>query len=194
MTTLHRVVCSWQGPQIQGAAVTVLHYSASDNPAPPTAAIAAAFDAMKQAMPVGITVTVPGSGETIDDTTGHLTGIWSTAQPAAVAFSGAQVCAAGVGACVSWTTGGIVPGKKGPRRLRGRTFIVPVPTASYDGNGNLSAAATDAYANFAAALQAAGPLAVWHRPTTVGGSDGNSYGVVAHNVSRKVAFLKSRRD
>ena len=50
------------------------------------------------------------------------------------------------------------------------------------------------FGTFANALQASGPLAVWHRPTTSGGSDGNSYGVISNKVTDKAAFLSSRRD
>lgn len=194
MTHLNRLVLAWSGPMVVGSAVTVLHYSASDNAAPPVAAVKAAFDARSLNFPAGLTVNIPNTGDVIDDTTGNLVGVWTATGGGN--FTGANTgnTAAGVGACIGWTTGGIVQGKKGPRKLRGRTFLVPLALACYDGDGTLTATSLSQLQTMANDLQASGPLAVWHRPTTVGGSDGNSYGVVAARVRDKVAFLSSRRD
>lgn len=194
MTTLNRVVLRWAGPQIKGNAVTVLHYSASDNPVPPVAAIQAAFQNATLHFPSGVTVTVPASGDQIDDTTGNLTGVWSVASENVATMSGPAKAAAGVGACISWTTGGIVNGTKGPRKLRGRTFLVPLIADDFDVDGTIATGALTTLRTLASQLQASGPLAIWHRPTTVGGSDGNSYGVITNKVSDHVAFLSSRRD
>lgn len=194
MTSLHRVVLRWAGPQIHGAAVTVLHYSASDNTAPPVAAIQAAFQGAAATFPGGITVTVPAEGETIDDKTGNLVGVWSASQENVATMSGTPEAAAGVGACITWNTGGIVTGLKGPRRLRGRTFLVPLSSADYQADGTIGGSSLQTLRTLANGLQASGPLAVWHRPTSKGASDGNSYGVVANTVRDHVAFLKSRRD
>lgn len=194
MTTLNRVTIEYTGGAVVGRAVTVLHYSASDNAAPPVAAIRAAFDAAKGLFPTSLVINVPGEGDKIDDTTGNLAGVWSASQPAPVAGVGSDFFAAGVGCCIGWNTGGIVSGTKGPRKLRGRTFLVPLSTANYDQQGTILTGALGVADALAAALQAAGPLAVWHRPTAPGASDGNSYGVISHRVRDKVAFLSSRRD
>lgn len=194
MTTLHRVVCEWAGSAVKGRAVTVLYFSASDNPAPPTAGIRAAFDVLKPSMPNGLTIQLPSAGDIIDDTTGNLAGTWSVAVAETTTMTGGTNAAAGVGACIGWSTGGIVPGKKGPRRLRGRTFIVPLPTDSYEANGTLNSGTLTSLNGFATALQAAGPLAIWHRPSSATATDGNSYGVQTHRVADKVAILTSRRD
>lgn len=173
-----------------GLAVNVLHFSASDPAVPPVAAIKTAYQSLTNILPTNVTITVPGTGDTIDDTTGELTGVWSTAGGGSFVGAGTAVSAAGVGACVGWQTGGIVGGKK----LRGRTFIVPLHNATYEGDGTLSPSTLSALDTFGSQLRAAGPLAVWHRPTTKGGTDGNSYGVIAHRVRDKVAYLSSRRD
>ena len=104
--------------------------------------------------------------------------------------TGAVGAAAGVGACVSWLTGGIVGG----RRLRGRTFLVPLHNSTYDTDGTFTSGVLTALTAFQTAMRAAGPLAVWHRPTTPGGTDGTSYGVIGARVRDRVAFLSSRRD
>jgi hypothetical protein len=141
-------------------------------------------------MPVGQTITVPGTGEVIEDTTGELLDVWTAAGGGTVVGTAGGVVAGGVGACVSWNTGGIIGG----RRLRGRTFLVPLSSTAYESNGTLTSSALTAIGAFANGLMASGPLAVWHRPTSAGGSDGNSYGVISNRIRDKVAFLSSRRD
>lgn len=194
MTSLNRVVIEYTGGAVVGRSCTVLHYSASDNAAPPVAAIRAAFDAAKALFPTSLVITVPGSGDVINDVDGSLVGVWSAVPPASVAGTGSDFFAAGVGACIGWSTGGIVPGKKGPRKLRGRTFVVPLATANYDQQGTILDGAVGVINTLAGALQAAGPLAIWHRPNPTLALAGNSYGVVSHRVRDKVAYLSSRRD
>jgi len=194
MTHLNRLVVGWAGAQITGTAVSVLHFSASDNSAPPVAAVKSAFSAASGMFPTGVTLTFPGSGDVIDDTTGDLTGVWSTSGGGTVTGSGPANAAAGVGACISWTTGGIVTGLHGPRKLRGRTFLVPLASGLYGPDGKIISSQLAVLATLANALQASGPLAIWHRPTSATATDGNSYGVISNKVSAKVAYLSSRRD
>lgn len=194
MTSLNRVVLEWAGPSIVGRAVSVLHYSASDNVAPPVAAIQAALQGIHVLIPAGTTITVPAAGDVINDVDGSLVGTWSVASANVASMDGAAASAAGVGACIGMTTGGIVPGKKGPRRLRGRMFIVPLSTSAYDGSGTLTPGAQSGLQGCAQGLLAAGPLAVWHRPNKTLSLPGNSYGVQSVLVKDKVAYLSSRRD
>lgn len=195
MTTLSRVVIDWAGASVVGRAVTVLHYSASDNAAPPVSALRAAFVKFQAGFPAGTTLSFPQAGDNINDTNGQLTGAWSTGAVASLVCTGGSTnAAAGVGGCITWTTGGIVNGRKGPRRLRGRTFLVPFGNDAYDGTGTLTANHLAGVNTLAADIMATGPLAIWHRPTTAGGSDGNSYGVQSFRVRDKVAMLRSRRD
>lgn len=158
------------------------------------AAIQAAFQARSVLFPAGTTITVPASGDTINDTTGALIGGWSVASTNTATMDGSPAAAAGVGACITWTTGGIVPGKKGPRRLRGRTFLVPLSTSTYESNGTLTSGALTGLQALADALKASGPLGIWHRPSSLTAADGNSYGVQSARVRDKVAYLSSRRD
>lgn len=195
MTSLNRLVIAWAGGPVVGAAVTVLHFSASDNSAPPVGAVKAAFAAAASSFPAQVTWTFPNSGDVIDDTTGNLVGAWSTTGGGSVTGSLNGNTAAGVGACIGWTTGGIVTGAAGkPHRLRGRTFLVPLSVGEYDVSGALNSTSLTRLGTLANAIQASGPLAIWHRPTTKGGSDGNSYGVISNRIRPKVAYLSSRRD
>lgn len=191
---LHRVVVSWSGAGIVGTAVSVLHFDGSEEAAPPIANIYTAFNNARTLFPAGIAIQVPNSGESIEDTTGALDGLWTAPAQNVIGGSNIAASAAGVGVCVGWTTGGIVTGPSGrPRKLRGRTFLVPLHKDTYDTDGTLSTGWLDIARTWANAMQAAGPLAVWHRPTTPGGTDGNSYAVLSNRVKDKVAYLSSRR-
>lgn len=187
---LARMVLQWQGPQITGQAVTVLHF-AGDGGAPNPASVLAAFNAYKNYIPQGITVTVPGTGDVLEDTNGQLTTVWAAAGGGVVAGAGGVgACAKGVGGVINWKTGAIVNG----RRLRGRTFVVPMNAGSFDNTGSIEPNTLVGLQTLANALQASGPLAVWHRPTAKGAADGTSAGVVSNLVRNKVAYLSSRRD
>lgn len=187
---LHRLVVAWAGSPVKGLAVNVLHFDATEQEAPPVAAVLAAYGALATVLTLNTGITVPSSGDTIEDTTGDLVDVWVGAGGGALVGTAGQNAAAGVGACVTWTTGAIVDA----RRLRGRTFLVPLSTAAYDSDGTLTGPGKIALENFTAALIGAGGLGVWHRPTTVGGADGTSSSVLSGKVRDRVAYLSSRRD
>ena len=187
---LNRLVLTWSGPQVVGGGVTVMHFEGAEGAVPDCAAIKAAWEAMATSIPSGVTITVPNSGDVIEDTTGLLVDVWTGTGGGTVAGSGPSNSFSGVGACISWLTGGIVNGK----RLRGRTFVVPLCAGVADLDGTITASTMTQLGTLANALQASGGLAVWHRPTTAGGSDGTSYGVLSNRVRDKAAFLSSRRD
>jgi hypothetical protein len=186
---LNRMVVNWSGTPIVGLAVNVLHF-AGDVGAPSSSGVRTAYQNLTSILSTGVTITVPDTGEKIEDTTGVLDSVWSSTTPAPVVGAAGGVVAGGVGACITWKTGGIIDG----RRLRGRTFIVPLSSTAYEANGTLTTAALTALNAFGTAMLASGPLAVWHRPTSEAAADGNSYGVVSFSVRDKVAFLSSRRD
>lgn len=195
MALLNRVVLVWNGPQVVGGGVTVLHYN-GDAGTPPIAAIATALTAQSKLIPSGVTVQVPGNGDVIEDSTGTLVDVWAAAGGATIAGNGSAQCAAGVGANISWLTPAIVGG----RRLRGRTFIVPLALRDpgsgdefYDTDGTLGTVCRGRITTLATDLLAAGPLAVWHRPTTKGGSDGTSAICSGSRVPDRVSTLRSRR-
>jgi len=94
-------------------------------------------------------------------------------------------------ALIRWRTGVIING----RELRGRTFVPGLGTASND-NGILLAASQTTLQTAAAGLIAApnSELVIWHRPTTPGGSDGQTASAVSSNVWGQFATMRSRRD
>lgn len=192
---LHRVVVTWSGAAVKGAAVNVLHFDGTNQTSPPLAALVTAYSKLAPHLPNGLQITVPGTGDDIDDTNGTLAGTWTGAGGGNVIGQGPFGAAAGVGACVTWKTATIVTGKSGrPGRLHGRTFIVPLSNDSYETDGTLSSAALQNVNDFATAMLGSGGFAAWHRPTTVGGHDGTSGPVTAARVRDHVAFLSSRRD
>lgn len=187
---LNRLILTWNGPQVVGGGVTVLHFEGAEGAVPDVAAIKSAVTAMAAIIPQGVTITVPNSGDVIQDTDGTLVNVWTGSGGGSVAGTAPQQAAAGVGACIGWITGGIVNG----RRLRGRTFIVPITINAFDVDGTITSSSLTALGTFANAVMASGGLAVWHRPTTATSTDGTSYAVLSNRVRDKVAVLTSRRD
>lgn len=186
---MNRVLVSWSGSGVVGQAVNVLSFAAEGG-APDVGAIGLAYAELQPVLPTGVTISVAGTGDVYDDATGTLTGSWSASGAGSFSGEAAFNPAAGVGACVTWNTGLIVNG----RRLRGRTFLVPLATVAYDADGTLTTTTLTALQSFATALLASGPLGIWHRPTTPTSSDGSASGVTSFRLRDKVAILTSRRD
>src|SRR5665811_2634543 len=88
--------------------------------------VRAFFQAMSGDIPSGIDIQVESSGDTLESTTGALTGTWIADPVEVVHCGGGGTYAAPAGAVVDWLTSTIAAG----RRLRGRTFIVPLTAAS----------------------------------------------------------------
>lgn len=126
--------------------------------------------------------------ETFDEVTGDLEAVTSGTKPPQIVGARADSFSASTGACVTWRTGLIHNGK----RVRGRTFHVPLATTTFEIDGTLAAAflttLSTANANF---IAAAHPV-IWSRPVS---GTGGAFGlVVAGTVSDKTAMLTSRRD
>lgn len=148
------------------------------------------FDAIKGVIPSTITLQVQSSGLEIDETSGAANGVWSETAVTAVVGTAVGVYAAPSGSIADWLTSAFVAG----RRVRGRSFMVPLSGTAYQSDGTLLATAQTTLANAAAALVtgAAGTLGVWHRP--VGGSGGVFHLTTSSTVPDKVVVLRSRRD
>lgn len=146
--------------------------------------------AVAAVMPESIRIQVEPSGDLIESTTGVLTGTWTATGVAQVSGATGTVYAGGVGAVVRWNTATVVGGS----RLRGRTFLVPLSSNSYDSDGTLQttplgviqAAATDLVS------EQGGSFGIWHRPKAT--SDGDFAHVTQGIAVDKVAVLRSRRN
>lgn len=139
-----------------------------------------------------VSVTIPNEGEQFDEANGDLTGTWQDGTAATITGGGSGAYAGGVGACVAWSTSGI----HYARKVRGRTFVVPLAANTYDADGTL-AAGTRTTLNTAAATflsAAASKALIWCRPDEEGERPiGDAYPIVAGNVADHVSWLRSRR-
>ena len=132
---------------------------------------------------------VENAGDIIEDTTGDLTGAWSATAVGSHAGGGTGPYAAPAGACITWNTGTIA----NHRRLRGRTFIVPMNSDRFEDDGSLDPATITILQNAANALitSQSESFVIYHRKNGGVGSNGL---VTSATVHDKVAVLRSRRD
>lgn len=153
-------------------------------------------------MPSVMAIKVISAGDTIDDVTGDLVGAWSIADAAGVQGVDAAAYPAPAGACIAWLTTTILDGK----RVKGRTFLVPLGGGSYQSDGSINPANVTAITNAAAAYVTAsvGNAVVWHRPRAARAADGSRPAVTARAGGNavitsafcvdKTMVLTSRRD
>lgn len=136
-----------------------------------------------------VSIKVPNVADVLDETTGELLNTTVQGTEGNYTGGGTGAYAGGVGGAITWETAGVVAG----RRVRGRTFVVPLAQNSYDTDGTLSAAVVTALSNAAQGLitDAGSELVVWSRPRTA--LAGSVHPVVARSVSDRVAWLQSRK-
>lgn len=182
MPTLYQVRVAWTGAG--GLPGVTTHYlQHMDGQA--LADLRAFYAVVGTAVPIGVAIQIPGDGTTVDTTTGLVNGVWSATKPAVVSGSVAGGYAAPAGACVWWNTGAYVDG----RQVRGKTFLVPLASAVYDGDGTMKPATVTSFQNAAATLIAStGVLTIYARKSA------GSVSVLTATVSDKIAVLRSRRD
>lgn len=162
-------------------------------PAVEAAAVAVSdfFSGFYAFLPGPVSIAVQPTAEVVDETTGQTLSILDFSAPAAVVGGTADNYSAAVGAVVNWNTNDYVNG----RRVRGRTFVVPLTSTAFDEEGDISSGALDSLRSAASGLVTATmdlPLAVWHRPAN--GSGGSSHVVTSATVPDLGAVLRSRRD
>lgn len=145
-------------------------------------------------LPIEAALQVQTAVEVIEETNGQLQTVF-TAPPTSVLQGQAASApySAASGAVITWRTGGVRNG----RRVRGRTFLVPLANAAYQSDGTIATAVlTSLNTNMTTFISAAGTpdLGVWARPTSKGATDGIWYAVNGFTIPDKVAVLRSRRD
>nr|CRY96689.1 hypothetical protein [uncultured prokaryote] len=150
------------------------------------------FSEFKAYLPDSVEIVVENEVAIIDEATGEVTGFQAPTDvvPSVVgtstgAYSGPS------GAVVNWTTSGV----RGGRRVRGRTFLVPLSSASYDSGGTLSNLTLEAIRDGIDAMIGTGfdsGLGVWSRPGAAGA--GQFFEVTGGSVPDLAAVLRSRRD
>jgi len=205
MTAMFQVVTHWSG--FTGApGFTNMYFLHSD---PPVAGALAAttnvtnfWSAVQPYLPTTVTVQVDPSVKIIEDTDGLLDDI-ITVSPAPTSVSGtlAGQGPSPAGACINWNTTTV----HGSRRIRGRTFIVPLAALHFASNGAVGGSATAGINAAASALRAAaGPVfGVWsrpveadptHLPKPIVGRTGLFAPATGQSVPSKACVLRSRRD
>jgi hypothetical protein len=146
----------------------------------------------RASLPNNITTQVSATVEAIEETTGALVGFWTGTPAAAAVGTGGTTYAAGAGAVVSWYTSTV----KNGRRIRGRTFMVPLAGASYQDDGTIVNSKFTSWNTATTTLIATGAsaeLGVWSRPSSPGASDGDWALVTSFRIPDMVAMLTSRR-
>lgn len=143
--------------------------------------------ATDQMVPGQITQTIPAEGRILNDTNGVLTGYWSDGVPIVDANVVSLSFAAPAGLCINWLTGAVHNGHV----VRGRTFLVPLVTQCFDGDGTIEPQVLADARAAANALAASGTMRIWSRPTAT--VEGASFPVTSAQVNDRVAILTSRR-
>jgi hypothetical protein len=186
----YRAVWNVQGG---GIGYSVFHVRKGVTPSEQTAAqgfaddLRAGFNSLVTLLPDDVLISFESEARELNTTTGQLIAVHSITAPASVAGTNTGTYSAPSGARVDLITGGIVAG----RRLRGRTYVVPLIGTAYTNTGLISSTAqstletafemfrdeTDLYS-----------LGVWSR----------THGVIADvtsvNVPNEAAILRSRRE
>lgn len=150
-----------------------------------------AFKGMIVHLAAGTSISIEPEAAVVDSDTGQVTDFRNIDTIAPVVASGSGSYAGPAGAVVNWRTSDLRNG----RRIRGRTFMVPLASSSFDSTGSLSVSVLQGLNTFATAIRGAdldSEFGVWSRPTN--GSGGVFASVTSHNVPDMVAVLRSRRD
>jgi len=153
--------------------------------------VAAAFNNWRDVCPGIVSFSLAPEAIILDSDTGETLGAVPRGAVAINQPTGTGAYSGPSGAVINWNTADYRAG----RRIRGRTFVVPLANTAYDANGTLTTAALGALRTGANKLvgDAGGPeFGVWSRPR--GGSGGVFATVVGASVPDKAAVLRSRRD
>jgi hypothetical protein len=201
MPNVLRVKAQWTG--FTGSpGYSVFHFRDFDSDTPTDAQATAAMARVRewcanvsQFVPAVVSLQVQSDVDVIEDTTGQLVTVLS-GTPVLAVTGGASASAGfatAVGAVITWRTGTVRNG----RRVRGRTFIVPLSSAAFETNGTLSSAALTAFNTAATNLRnptGTPDLGVYARPSGPAATDGSWAVVTGHSVPDMGAVLRSRRN
>lgn len=153
--------------------------------------VADAFDSIRTQVPGIVSFVLEAEAIVLNSDTGETLGAIARDSVPMNQPTGTSSYAGPVGAVVNWNTADYRFG----RRIRGRTFLVPLANSAYEGDGTLSDPALAAVRDFADELvgNAGGPeFGVWSRPRE--GAGGVFATVTSASVPDMAAVLRSRRD
>lgn len=197
---LLRTKARWSIPGA-GTAYSVLHFTTNDTSTPTQEDATDAyvkthafFNGVKGSLPNAVSIQVETEVEELNEASGQLIGAWGATALSTIQGTTSTVAgyAAAAGGVVSWTT----PGVRNGRRVRGRTFLVPLSNEVWDLNGTLKDAHLTPLNTAATNLRTVGQqtsFAVYSRPSAPNATDGIAYIVQAHKIPDMSAILRSRR-
>lgn len=165
MALIYHVTWEWTGsPGMPG--FTNLFFNAS-TPSPANALTACnnsrlLFNGVASLIPSTVTISLHPDVRVINDADGILSDIYTVAGVTPVVGGAAAAYSSPVGGGIDWLSTTV----HGTRRLQGRTFLVPLTGAAFDGNGSLATTTLTAIATAAEAMRTAtGPtFGIWGRP------------------------------
>lgn len=146
-----------------------------------------------------LTVMPSGSSITIDSTVGQYddlgqqTGeVTLSVIPASITGSSANAYAGGAGAVINWVTNAFHMGRK----VRGRTFLVPLTSAAFQNDGTLDATRQTAIQSAGLVFATSTPQPIISSVKTGAGgvTSGFTANIVGATVPDRSAVLRSRRD
>lgn len=153
--------------------------------------VASAASAAGGAIPSVVSLAVESEAEVLNSDTGEILGVVEVDAEVAQQPRMSGGYSAASGAVVNWRTNDYRFG----RRIRGRTFLVPLGGDAYQSDGTLVPGALNDLNDFVAAIigDGSGPdFGVWSRPRS--GTGGVFATAVSGNVPDMAAVLRSRRD
>lgn len=204
MTELIRVKTRWDG-FLGGPGYSVMHFrgfgsteggGGDVDDASAAAAVNKVWDFFRQIpgiFPAAARITVEGEVDAIEDSTGALTNSFSGATKATISGTATGNYSAAAGGIINWRTGAI----RNRRKIRGRTFLVPLAASAFRDNGQLSQQTIDTIRTVAAPLMNGtnGPqIGVYARETIKGAADGQFAVASSMTIPTSGAILRSRRD
>lgn len=204
MVSIFRVVTNWQGFQGAPGYTNLFFRNIISDGAPGSldergSALLAQdrvhdfFSSVAGVLPDEVRLKVETTVDVLEDSTGELTGSFNAENLPIISGVNDAGYSAASGAVISWQTATI---RKG-RRIRGRTFLVPLSGASFTGAGRIGPNSVENIQQAANALVNPAGLntfGVWARPSAKGASDGVWAPARAARTSDLPAVLRSRRD
>lgn len=182
---MNRIRATWVGG-VPGGGISTFYTVGTS---PDVSALKTWFTALAPYLPPNVTITIPSNGDTLESTTGVLTGGWSGTGGGTVTGTGNSAYSDGVGMTSVWNTGTVVGG----RRLKGRTFICPLAQGFASTDGTLNNTIVTAVQSASNTLVAAALLYVWHRPKPSAPTSGVIATATSSTIPDRVTALRSRR-
>lgn len=149
------------------------------------------FENIKAQLCTNTTIQVQAEVKELDPATGALVGLHTAATAGTKVGSGSpNQGPSPAGAVISWGTGGVNRG----RRVRGRTFVVPMALQVFQADGSIDNAVVAALKSAATNYRTSSAYEslIWSRPRA--GAGGAAFPILTSNVPDMVAVLRSRRD